>query len=71
MRQKLNFWIVGGDPRQAALARALAEDGHSVHTYALEQAVESTLSAPSLAGIEYASRCRPWMESGSMPLSPG
>ena len=52
MRQKLNFWIVGGDPRQAALARALAEDGHSVHTYALEQAVESTLSAPSLAGIE-------------------
>lgn len=54
MRQKLNFWIVGGDQRQCALARALHEDGHSVHTYALEQGTEPTLSSPGLEGIENA-----------------
>ena len=32
-----NIWVVGGDPRQAALAALLADDGHSVHTYALER----------------------------------
>jgi dipicolinate synthase subunit A len=30
-----NFWLVGGDPRQGALARLLQEDGHTVHTVAL------------------------------------
>ena len=54
MRQKLNFWIVGGDQRQCALARALAEDGHGVHTYALEQGVESPLAEPGLEGIKEA-----------------
>lgn len=54
MRQKLNFWIVGGDQRQAALARALAEDGHGVHTYALEREMEPALSEPGLSGIEEA-----------------
>ena len=35
MEEKLNFWVVGGDPRQQVLAGALAGDGHEVHTYAL------------------------------------
>ena len=30
-----NVWLVGGDARQAALAAALEEDGHMVHTFAL------------------------------------
>jgi len=50
MRQRLNFWVIGGDPRLSALARALAEDGHNVHTYALEQGVDAVLCAPSLDG---------------------
>ncbi len=50
MRERLNFWVVGGDPRQATLARALSEDGHTVHTYALERGVESSLWADSLSG---------------------
>ena len=40
MRERLNFWVVGGDPRQATLARALSEDGHTVHTYALGEPQE-------------------------------
>ena len=40
MRRALNFWVLGGDMRQAKLAQLLAEDGHRVHTYALEQGVE-------------------------------
>ena len=32
MYKPLNFWLIGGDHRQAALAHALAEDGHSIHT---------------------------------------
>ncbi len=51
MKHELNFWVVGGDMRQAKLAQLLAEDGHTVHTYALGQpqeplpglAVEDTL----------------------------
>lgn len=38
MRHELNVWVVGGDMRQAKLAELLAEDGHTVHTYALEEA---------------------------------
>lgn len=38
MKQELNFWVIGGDLRQEKLAQLLAEDGHSVHTYALERA---------------------------------
>lgn len=54
MRERLNFWVVGGDPRQATLARALSEDGHTVHTYALERGVEPSLRADSLSGAAIA-----------------
>lgn len=36
----LNLWVVGGDQRQDRLAEMLAEDGHRVHTYALDRAEE-------------------------------
>lgn len=36
MRRALNFWMVGGDLRQAELAHYLQEDGHTVQTYAME-----------------------------------
>lgn len=55
MRERLEIWVVGGDPRQATLARSLAEDGHTVHTYALERGVEPALVSDSLEGIERAS----------------
>ncbi len=48
MRERWKFWVIGGDPRQAALAKALADDGHMVHTYALERGVESGLISDSL-----------------------
>jgi len=35
MKRELNFWVVGGDTRQVELARLLAQDGHTVHAYAL------------------------------------
>ena len=38
MRRTMNIWLAGGDQRQAALAKLLEEDGHSVHTFALEGA---------------------------------
>jgi dipicolinate synthase subunit A len=38
MLRAKNIWVVGGDPRQGALAALLAEDGHGVRTYALEGA---------------------------------
>ena len=37
MRNELNFWVVGGDMRQAKLAELLSADGHTVHTFALEE----------------------------------
>lgn len=56
MREELNFWVIGGDMRQARLAELLATDGHSVHTFALEQgdrpeqaAEEATLREAALA----------------------
>ncbi len=56
MKHQLNLWVVGGDMRQAKLAELLAEDGHTVHTFALEQAgslsgvqEERTLSGAALA----------------------
>lgn len=36
MKHELNFWVIGGDMRQAKLAQLLSEDGHTVHTYALD-----------------------------------
>ena len=53
MLRTKNIWVAGGDPRQAALARLLADDGHSVHTYALEQG-EGIQCEPSLDGIDRA-----------------
>lgn len=44
MKNELNFWVVGGDMRQAKLAELLAEDGHTVHTFALER-------GPELSGV--------------------
>ncbi len=53
MLRTKNFWVIGGDPRQAALAGLLADDGHGVHTFALEQgeglACEKTLEGIGLA----------------------
>ena len=40
MRKELNVWVIGGDLRQAKLAELLADDGHTVHTYALERGRE-------------------------------
>ncbi len=38
MRNEWNIWVVGGDLRQVRLAQLLCEEGHSVHTWALERA---------------------------------
>ena len=53
MLRAKNIWVVGGDPRQAALAALLADDGHSVHTYALDQG-EGVRCEPSMAGADRA-----------------
>ena len=53
MLRAKNIWVAGGDPRQAALAELLADDGHAVHTYALEQG-EGTACEPSMAGADRA-----------------
>lgn len=38
MKREGNIWVLGGDLRQEKLAALLSEDGHCVHTYALDQA---------------------------------
>ena len=48
MRNEWNFWVVGGDLRQVKLAGLLAEDGHTVHTWALEGAEEAVAPAEGL-----------------------
>lgn len=55
MRQRY-FWVVGGDQRQAALAAALAEDGHRVMTWCLDKAElpPSVKRAESPEGIDRA-----------------
>ncbi len=53
MLRAKNIWVAGGDPRQAALAALLADDGHSVHTFALEQG-EGMNCEPSMAGADRA-----------------
>lgn len=49
MKHELNFYLLGGDLRQAHLARLLAQDGHRVHTFGLEHAIRpsSALSIES------------------------
>ena len=53
MLRAKNIWVAGGDPRQAALAALLADDGHSVHSYALERGAgmrcEKSLEGADLA----------------------
>ena len=53
MLRMKNVWVIGGNPRQAALAGLLADDGHGVHTFALERgegvACEKTLEGARLA----------------------
>ena len=59
MKHELNFWVVGGDMRQCKLAQLLAEDGHRVHTYGMEEGVtpvsgltmEKSLEGITLAGL--------------------
>lgn len=41
MKKLWNFWVLGGDMRQAKLAQLLAADGHPVHVFALEQGAGS------------------------------
>ena len=50
MLRAKNIWVVGGDPRQGALSRLLADDGHTVHTFAMERG-EGVRCQPDLAGI--------------------
>jgi len=35
--RRYHIWVVGGDARQGWLAKLLAEEGHTVHTYGLEE----------------------------------
>ena len=37
MDRERNFWVIGGDTRQLRLAELLENDGHTVHTAALER----------------------------------
>ncbi len=55
MRQQY-FWVIGGDQRQAALAAALAEDGHRVVAWCLDKAElpPSVERAESLEGVDRA-----------------
>jgi dipicolinate synthase subunit A len=51
----MNVWVIGGDLRQVKLAQLLREDGHGVHTYALERAPELAWAEEAeLAGVELA-----------------
>lgn len=54
MKNKLNFWVVGGDMRQAKLAELLADDGHTVHTFALERLAEPPVGALAANHLEEA-----------------
>ena len=57
MKHELNIWVVGGDLRQEKLAQLLAEDGHTVHTYALgqpQQAVPGLSAESALRHIDRA-----------------
>lgn len=40
MKKQMHFGVIGGDMRQVKLAQLLAEDGHLVHTFGLEQLPE-------------------------------
>ncbi len=54
MKHEYNIWVIGGDLRQEKLAELLLEDGHTVHTFALDQVQEpgETPQEQSLKGAE-------------------
>ncbi len=56
MKRELNFWVLGGDLRQAKLAQLLAQDGHTVHAWALGELepVPGLISEEKLDQIERA-----------------
>ena len=54
MRNEWNVWVVGGDLRQVRLAQLLHEEGHTVHTWALEEAEGVPGPAPDLEGARLA-----------------
>ena len=54
MRNEWNIWVVGGDLRQVRLARLLCEEGHTVHTWALEEAEGVPEPAAGLTGAKLA-----------------
>ena len=56
MKHELNIWVVGGDQRQARLAQLLSQDGHTVHTYALDlvQDLSGPIPASSPLSIDLA-----------------
>lgn len=51
MRQPLDLWVIGGDSRCHALAKALSGDGHTVHTYALGPDADPALASDTLASV--------------------
>ena len=53
MEHELNFWVAGGDLRQAQLARLLAEDGHTVHTWPLPVSAGAGLLNAPLSAREH------------------
>lgn len=53
MRHTYSVWVVGGDQRQARLAELLAASGHTVYTFALEEA-GALAGAEARAGLEQA-----------------
>jgi len=55
----LKFAVIGGDRRSVLLCRLLAQDGHRVHTYALERAElpEEIPKAGCLEGALYGADC--------------
>jgi dipicolinate synthase subunit A len=57
MREKLSFWVAGGDMRQAKLAEQLAADGHTVHTFAMEKALPLS-GVETQGGLERAALAR-------------
>ena len=53
MKHELNIWVVGGDLRQEKLSLLLAEDGHTVHTYALGQSQEPSPGLTAEASLRF------------------
>lgn len=56
MKRVGTIWVLGGDLRQEKLAALLSEDGHCVHTYALDRAApyEGVTAEATLEGLHRA-----------------